>query len=150
MNTKGLIFNLILTLIVLFGACNKNEDISYTGLYNARITITLMDESGNYYDTTYQSIIIVNQAYGDQTIELQWSLDQYFIIHGTKLRLPNELKLRIMQPLFSYQKILKCNSGDCYFFNRVNGQIQDNELNLTMESSYHSLKIKIKGIKYEE
>ena len=150
MNRYGLIFNIILSLLVLLGSCNKSEVVSYTGLYNAQITISYSSGDKHIYDTTFQTLIIVNQVYGDQNIQLQWSLDNYFRIHGKKLLVPNTLTLKVNQPLFGYQKILSCKRSECYFFDKVNGQIIDNELKLNLESDIYPLRISIDAIKYQE
>ncbi len=150
MNRFGLIFNIILSLLVLLGSCNKSEVVSYTGLYNAQITISYTLKDKHEYDTTFQTLIIVNQVYGDQNIQVQWSLDNYFRIHGKKLIIPNSLTLRVNQPLFGYQKYLSCEKSETYFFNKVHGQIIDNELRLNLESDTYPLKISIHAIKYQE
>ncbi len=150
MNRYGLIFNLVLSIFVLLGSCNKSDIITYTGLYHAQIKISFSQGNQSVYDTTFETIIIVNQAYGDQNIQLQWSLDEYFSIHGKTMRIPNELTLRINQPLFSYQKTLTCQQGDCYYFDKAQGQIYDNALELMLRSSSVPLTIQIKATKYQD
>ncbi len=148
MNKTGLIFNIILTVLVFFGACQKTDNTTYTGLYNAHVKIIYSDK-GKSLDTSFSSLLIVNQAYGDNQLEIQWTLDNYLRLGNKSIFIPNILKAKIQTSVFDNRRFFSCHDPACYFDN-ITGDVQEGELKLKMESSRYPITILITAVKYQE
>ncbi len=148
MNKAGLIFNIILSVLVFFGACQKTDYATYTGLYNANVRI-IYSEKGKILDTSFSSLLIVNQVYGDNQLEIQWTLDNYLRLENKSFFIPNILKAKVQTSVFDNKRFLSCHDPSCYF-DDITGDLRERELKLKMESSRYPITILITAVKYEE
>jgi len=150
MNKRVFTIYIIISIILLLGACQKRDYIGYTGLYKANIFIKILDNSEVRYDTSFQSLIIVNQVYGDNIIQLQWGFDNTFIIDNKIYFFPNTIEFKIIQSIFSNKKKLIYESNNSNFFNIIKAEINENELVIQMDNLQKQVFIQIDAVKYQD
>ncbi len=146
MNKLGLVFNILLSLLVLSLSCSKNKTLIYTGIYDAFVEMTYDLNDSVHADTSLKTIIVVNHSYTSRdSYQIQWYFDDFLVLRHKKIKAPNTVDVIFQQNLFDNPSNVKLRVVDTSVFRQFTGYFRQDTLFVSFFMPEYNLAVKLKA-----